>query len=275
MLRHRLHRWRWWVGSTVVPSGLWGWHGVGAITFHFVGPLVLFLQDALGPRAVQPLEKVTFSFAASQEHAAWIFLGAAGFQGEGFVAPAQMGRELTYAALTEDQSGMPLTADAVQVRDEFFLGSEENTRLTAAFDVGPTFFGHVVLQTDLMEGASGSVGHLNFFFVGRQLRQELFETVGSLLGFSGPNILQRGGRWWWWWWRGWVWLRAYFLSFVVVADGGFDRAGSFLRALRDQVLVVITDGSILIGRGIDGQLVTRNEVLATFHVALLTSFFAL
>ena len=59
--RHRLHRW--WVGSTVVPSGLRGRRGVGAVLLHFVGPLVLFLQEAFGPRTVQPLKKVTFSVA--------------------------------------------------------------------------------------------------------------------------------------------------------------------------------------------------------------------
>ena len=83
-----------------------------------------------------------------------------------------MRRELPHTALPEDQSGMPLMADAVQVRHKFFLRGEDNTRLLAAFDVGPAFFGDVVLQTDLMEGARGGVfGHLqrDFVFVGRQL----------------------------------------------------------------------------------------------------------
>ena len=62
------------------------------------------------------------------------------------------------------------------------------------------------------------------------------------------------------------WRVAFFLLFV--ADGRFDRAGSFSRTLRDQGLVVVTDRSIVIGCGFDGQFVT-------FHVALLTSFFAL
>ena len=168
MWRHRLNRW--WVGSTIVPSGLRGRRGVGAVLLHFAGSLVLFLQEAFIPRAVQPLKKVTFSVAAPQEHATGIFLGAAGFQRERFVAPTQMRRELPHTALPEDQSGMPLMADAVQVRNKFFLRGEENTRLLTAFDVGPPFFGDVVLQTDLMEGTRGGVfGHLHFVFVGRQL----------------------------------------------------------------------------------------------------------